>query len=217
MKNFIHHDIPKIQRSTADNGTRVYNTPSGRAYPSVTTVTGLLSAQSIMEWRQAVGNEEANKISSRASRRGTRIHSFCEDYLLGKPVKPDMFDQDMFNSIIPLISEINNIHALETPLYSDHLEVAGTVDCIAEFRGKLCVIDFKTSGRVKHRDDIHGYFMQTAAYAVAFEERTGIPVGHLAVMLAVDNDKPLLFMEKRDTWIGEFCKVRAQYKKQYKI
>ena len=212
MKTFIHHDIPKIERSTADNGTRVYNTPSGRAYPSVTTVTGLLSAQSIMEWRKSVGNEEANKISSRASRRGTRIHSFCEDYLLGKPVKPDMFDQDMFNSIIPLISEINNIHALETPLYSDHLEVAGTVDCIAEFRGKLCVIDFKTSGRIKYRDDIHGYFMQTAAYAVAFEERTGIPIGRLVIIMAVDNDDPRLFIEKRDNWIGGFRKLRLDYK-----
>jgi CRISPR/Cas system-associated exonuclease Cas4 (RecB family) len=110
------------------------------------------------------------------------------------------------------LSDINNIHALEDPLYSDFLEVAGTVDCIAEFQGKLSVIDFKTSSKPKDRDDIHNYFMQTAAYAVAFEERTGIPIGRLVIIMAVDNDDPRLFIEKRDNWIGGFRKLRLDYK-----
>ena len=137
MKTFIDHDFPKLLRTTSSDGTRVYETPSGRAYPSVTTVTGLHSAKGIMEWRKRVGEAEANRISGRASARGTRIHNYCESYLLGESTEPDMFDAEMFNSIKPLLDQVDNIHALEDPLYSDHLQVAGTVDCIAEFQGKL--------------------------------------------------------------------------------
>ena len=212
MKTFIHHDIPKLLRSTSSDGTRVYETPSGSAYPSVTTVTGLHSAKGIAEWRARVGNEEANRISGRASARGTRIHQYCEDYLRGNIFEADMFDLQMFNSIKPLLDQVDNIHCLETPLWSDFLQVAGTVDCIAEFQGKLSVIDFKTSSKPKDRDDIHNYFMQTAAYAVAFEERTGIPIGRLVIIMAVDSDDPRWFIEKRDNWIGGFRKLRLDYK-----
>jgi genome maintenance exonuclease 1 len=215
MKNFIHHDLPKLERTTKPDGTRLYKTPSGFAYPSVTTITGLLTQKAIYEWRQRVGNEEANRVSARASSRGTRIHSYCEDYLRGNLFEADMFDLEMFNSIKPLLDEIDNIHCLEDPLYSDHLQVAGTVDCIAEFNGRLSVIDFKTSSRVKDREDIANYFMQTAAYAVAFEERTGLPVSRLVIIMAVENDDPILFIEKRDTWVGEFQKLRLQYRKKF--
>jgi genome maintenance exonuclease 1 len=121
----------------------------------------------------------------------------------------------MFNSIKPLLARIDNIHCLEDQLYSDHLQVAGTVDCIGEFDGKLSVIDFKTSSRVKSRDSIQHYFMQCAAYAVAFEERTKIPVGKLVVLMAVEDDKPIIFTEKRDDWIGEFVELRKQYRKKF--
>ena len=192
MFNYIHHEYPKLARTTVD-GARLYETPSGRAYPSITTVTGLLKRQAIQEWRERVGAEEANKISGRASSRGTRVHSLCEDYLSNLEVTPNYLDHELWQGITPLLDRINNIHALETKLYSDHLEVAGTVDCIAEFDGKLSVIDFKTSSRVKKHDDIHDYYMQCSAYAVAFEERTNLPVSQLVIVMAVDDHNPLLF------------------------
>lgn len=216
FKTFIHHDIPKLER--IDGGeTRLYKTPSGKAYPSVTTITGLHTKQAIMEWRKRVGAEEANRISSRASARGTRVHQLCEDYLRKGIVEPDIFDKEIFESIKFLLDDIDNIHCLETPLYSDHLQVAGTVDCIAEFQGKLSVIDFKTSSRPKDRDDIHQYFMQTSAYAVAFEERTGIPIGRMVVIMAVENDDPRWFIEKRDNWVAGFKKLRLDYKQKYGV
>ena len=116
MKNFIHHDFAKLERDTKPDGTRVYKTPSGFSYPSVTTVTGLHTAKGIAQWRARVGNEEANRISGRASARGTRIHNNCESYLLGESFEPDMFDAEMFNSIKFLLDDIDNIHALEDPL-----------------------------------------------------------------------------------------------------
>jgi genome maintenance exonuclease 1 len=166
-----------------------------------------------MEWRKKVGEEEANKISSKAASRGTRIHGLCEQYLLNKEIVPNMFDVEMWQNMKPVLHSIDNIHALEQPLYSDHLEVAGTVDCIGEYNGKMSVIDFKTSRRIKHRDDIHDYFMQCAAYAVAFEEMTKIPVPQLVVLIAVDDEKPLVFVEKRNKWIDGFKELRAEYKK----
>lgn len=208
----IHHDIDQLVRVDSPSG-RVYQTPSGRSYPSVTSVLGILGKAEIHAWRARVGEEEANRISARAARRGTAIHSLCEDYLLNKEVKPGPFDLESFKSISPYLDKINNIHCLETKLYSDYLQVAGTVDCIAEYEGKLSIIDFKTSKRVKTRDDIHGYFMQTAAYAVMFEERTGIPVGRLVILMAVDDYETLVFKEKRDDWINSFIELREDYSK----
>jgi genome maintenance exonuclease 1 len=208
----INHEYPELARTTTD-GIRLYKTPSGRAYPSITTVTGLLKRRSIQEWRERVGAEEANKISSRASSRGTRVHSLCENYLSNLEVTPNYLDHELWQGITPLLDRINNIHALETKLYSDHLEVAGTVDCVAEFDGKLSVIDFKTSSRVKSHDDIHDYYMQCSAYAVAFEERTNLPVSQLMIVMAVDDHDPLLFFEKRDNWIDKFKQLREDYRK----
>ena len=208
----IHHDIPKLVRIDSEGG-RSYQTPTGEAYPSVTSILGYFTKAEIIAWRQRVGEEEANKISSRAARRGTAIHSLCEDYLLNKEVNPGLFDLETFKSIKPLLNDINYIRCLETPLYSHHLQSAGTVDCIADFRGKRSVIDFKTSKRIKKRDDIHNYFMQTAAYAVMFEELTGMPVGQLVVIMSVDDEPPLLFVERRDDWIGKYLDMRMAYKK----
>lgn len=213
MFNHIHHDIAKLRRVDSPAG-RVYQTPSGRAYPSVTAVTGLHGKDAIMAWRKRVGEEEANRVSLRATTRGTRVHSLCEDYISNKPVSADLFDQEAWQSLVPELDKINNIHCLETQLYSDHLEVAGTVDCIAEYNGKVSVIDFKTSKRVKKKSDIHSYFMQTSAYAVMFEERTGIPVSRLVILMTVDDEpEASVFVEKRDDWIDQFIDLREAYKK----
>lgn len=216
---FIHlkHDIPKLERVTLPDGKRTYQTPSGKSYPSVTTVTGLLSKQAIMEWRDKVGHEEATKITTRASKRGTSLHSLCEKYLSNEDVAPNYMEKEMWGTVVPELHNINNIRCLESGLYSDHLEVAGTVDCIAEYKGKLAVIDFKTSRKVKKREWISNYFMQCAAYSVAFEELTGIPVPNLIVIMGVDDNPVHVFEEKRDDWIGEFIKLRKEYKTLYNL
>jgi genome maintenance exonuclease 1 len=211
MKTFIEHNFPSLKRIDG-KGDRTYQTPTGDRYPSVTSVVGLHKAKAIQEWRDRVGAEEANKISSRASRRGTSIHSLCENYLLGEECKVSPFDHEMFESLKPHLDKIDNIHCLETQLYSHHLEVAGTVDCIAEYEGKLCVIDFKSASKPKQRDWIHDYFMQTSAYAVMFEELTGVPVGRLLIVMGVDDHEPLIFQEKRNDWIRQFKEMRKHYK-----
>lgn len=217
MKKFIHHDFAKLERITNADGKRIYVTPEGNSYPSVTSVTGVNSTFNRNAWIQRVGIEEAERVTQRALSRGTRIHSLCENYLLGNNPEIDMFDQDMWSTMLPLLDKIDNIHCLETPLYSDFLKAAGTVDCIADYEGKLSVIDFKTSSKVKERNDIHNYFEQTAAYAVMFEERTGIPIGNLVILMVIDDEYPRVFVEKRDSWIAGFRKSRMDYRNKYGI
>lgn len=213
MFRHLSYEFPKLSRTTSPDGTRVYETPSGGAYPSVTTVTGLLKRKILQEWRKSVGEQAANEISRKAANRGTRIHGLCEKYLSNNEIDPGYFDKGMWESIKGELDRINNIHALEQSLYSDHLQVAGTVDCIGEYNNKLSVIDFKTSSRVKSSKDIHDYFMQCSAYAVAFEEMTKIPVVNLVIIMAVEDNECLVFTENRDNWIGKFVELREEYRR----
>lgn len=215
---FTHKTIPFNDLKTVTiDGKRFYQTPEGNTYPSVTSVTGLYNKKEILEWRKRVGEAEANRISTKASSRGTRVHKLCEDYL-NNELNTDKYMPDsvgMFKSIQPIIDQyVDNIHAIEAPLYSDYLRVAGRVDCIAEFDGKLAIIDFKTSSRQKSEDKIQNYFMQCAAYAVMFEELTGIPVPRLAIIMAVDSDHPQLFVKKRNDYIGMFKTYREMFDNQ---
>ena len=210
------------QSTTSEDGGRVYVNASGAAYPSATTVLGVLSRDSIAAWRKRVGEEEADKISRQASTRGTKIHTLTEAYLKNEnvsdkidEVKASMLDVEMFNKFKSILDPISNIHCQELALYSDHLRMAGRVDCIAEYDGKRAVIDFKTSNKSKSKSYIESYFMQTAAYAIMYEERTGIPVPWLVILIAVEDDAPQVFIEKRDDWVKKLLRTRDYYENGY--
>ena len=216
MFEHVDIDISEIKTQNVD-GKRYYVTPSGAKYPSITTVLSILSKQGIMEWRRRVGAEVANAISTKAARRGTHVHSMCEDLLNNKlDLKKFLpVDVEMFKTIEPIINEkIDRIHAQEAALYSDYLGVAGRVDVIAEWEGRLSVIDFKTSSKPKKKEWISSYFQQTSAYAVMFEERTGIPVDQVVVLIAVDNSNPQIFVEKRDDHIKDCINTIADFNKE---
>ena len=202
---------------TATTG-RVYNTPTGKQYPSITTVLSILSEDAIKAWRKRVGEEEANRVSTRASRRGTAVHLIAEKYIdnvedYKKGFTPDILES--FHAIKPILdSRIGKVYGQELPLYSDYLGVAGRVDCVAEFDGVPSIIDFKTSRRVKTHDDIHSYFMQEAAYAIMWEERTKKPIVNLVTIIAVDDNPPLVFKEHRDNWITPLTDTIYEYKRR---
>ena len=96
-------------------------------------------------------------------------------------------------------------------MFSHHLGVAGRVDCVAEFDGKISIIDFKTSQKIKPRKYVENYFMQEAAYAVMFEERTGTPITQLVTLIAVDNEQPQVFVEHRDDWTKPLLDTIKKY------
>lgn len=206
--------LPILSQITAEDGTRVYATEDGNRYPSVTTVLGALNEAAIAEWRARVGAETANKISTQAAARGTKLHAYTEQYLLnnnGFFDGVDLITQQLFKEFKPILEPINNIHCQETKLYSHYLKLAGTVDCIAEYNGKLSVIDFKTAGKPKKKEWIHNYFMQCAAYAIMYEELTGISVPQLVVLIAVEDSEPQVFIEKRNTWARPLIDARKRF------
>ena len=172
-----------------------------------------------MEWRKRVGEEEANKISRQAAGRGTAVHKLAEDYIdnledwKGKHMPANIAS---FMDIKPILDErLNNVWMQETFLYSDKLKCAGQVDCIAEFDGELSIIDFKTSRRVKTKDNITSYFIQMFFYAAAFLERTGIPIKQGVIVMAVDGNEPLVFKINVHEYMEHFLSVRKKYKEMY--
>ena len=206
--------LPKLSQITADDGSRVYATEDGQNYPSVTTVLSKLSEAAIADWRNKVGAAEANRIAGQAARRGTKLHSYTEHYLQNDRAFFDGIDlitQELFMDFKSVLEPINNIHCQETRLYSHYLKLAGTVDCIAEYNGRLSVIDFKTAGKPKQRDWIENYFMQCAAYAIMYEELTGISVPQLVVLIAVEDSEPQVFIEKRNTWARKLIDARKRF------
>jgi hypothetical protein len=199
------------------NGKRYYISPNGKKLPSVTTFLSHFKGDSIAKWRAKVGEEEANKISARASRRGTKFHSLMESYIgnqkgfLTEPdVMPDM--QHAFLDIRSTIDRIDNVHYLETMLYSETLGLAGQVDCIAEFDGIPSIIDFKTSLKLKKEEWILSYFEQCTCYSLMYEEMTGIQCKQIVVLISVDHEQPQIFVKNRRDYIPELANKVKQFR-----
>lgn len=184
-----------------EDGSRYYLTPGGNRYQSVTTLTGNWNKKQILEWRQRVGEEKANEISTKAAKRGTSLHKCVEQYLLNQEPDygPNPLTKSMFHKIKPVVDRLDNIKLVEGTMYSDRLRLAGTTDCIAEYSGRLAVIDFKTSTRAKKKEDIQNYFMQGGAYGAMYEELYGITPEIVVIMMAVEvMPYPIVFIEPYD-------------------
>lgn len=219
MRNFefvklesLDYDLKSV---TTEDG-RLYETPTGQRYPSVTTVLSAYNKKAIFEWRQRVGEQEANRISRKASGRGTKLHTICENYLMNE------IDEVKFRAMIPdtkqlflqlkpyLDNNIGRVYGIEQSLYSDRLKIAGRCDCIAEWNGELSIVDYKTSSWQKDEDKILNYFMQCTAYAEMFEERTGMPVNQIVVAVAVEETQQAqIFVREKDKYIQSLMQFIA--------
>lgn len=187
-------------------GKRYYLTPDGKKYVSVTSLLGANpeKRKSLAQWRRNVGAAEADRITKEAAAQGTAMHSMCEQYLKNEDIEEteNLHAPDLFDSIRPIIAKnIDRVHTLEAPLWSHQLRLAGRVDCVANWDGKPAIIDFKTSMKPKKKEWIHDYFKQATAYAVMFRERTGISVPRIAILIAVRDSKPQVFVERAIDWI----------------
>ena len=217
MFNHIDVDIDQLKRKNTENGRR-YLTPSGALYPSVTTILSHKSKPYIDAWKKRIGHAAANKISTQAANRGTTIHKLVEHYLNNEEQKEqdglltlDFSNKEMYLNMKDLLSDIDNIRALEATLYSDHLRLGGQADCIAEYKGRLSVIDFKTSNKKKTRSQCYNYFMQCSAYAIMFEERTGIPVDQSVILMTQQDDGPAVCTATRDEFVPKLLDARDDY------
>jgi len=210
-------ELKDLKSETFPDGKRYYTLEDGTKLPSVTTVLGAQKKDAIMAWRKRVGEVEANRISKAATGRGTNVHTLCERYLNNESLGDIMPDaHEMFLSIKPHLNRINNIHYQEQALWSKQLGMAGRVDCIGEFDGRLSVIDFKTSKKVKTSDDIQDYFWQTTAYALMYEELIGEPIHDLVIIMAVEDSSPIVFKQRTEDHIKGLVNAISYYEKSGK-
>jgi genome maintenance exonuclease 1 len=197
------------------DGVRYYSVSDKKVYPSITSVTGFYNRQFFQEWRARVGEETANKITKVSTERGTKFHDLVEKYLLNIDLKTlDILPSTkaLFLSAKKYLDNINNIHALEKPLYSDYFGIAGRVDCIAEYNGELAVIDFKTSKKIKPEEWIEQYFVQETAYACMYYEMTGHVVKKIVTIMVAENGECVVY-EKTNK--GDYIKLLTKYIKEF--
>ena len=200
--NFIDVPLKEIDvEPVSENGVRFYPIPGAdKYYPSVTSITSFKNAAFFAGWRKKICETEANRITARATQRGTAFHSLAEDYFkddlnTDRYLANNPLSVRMFQSAKTTLDRIDNIHCLETFLYSHYLGLAGRVDCIAEFDGELAVIDFKTSTKEKQEQYIEHYYVQETAYAAMFLERSGIEVKKIVTLIAVEDGSIQVFQK----------------------
>lgn len=213
---FNHLNLPTLADLPTEtvNGSRRYCV-NGKLLPSITTVTSYQNRQSIAEWRERVGAEVANKISQFASTNGTKFHKLVEDYLNNIDAEYDSEKYEialkLFNQFQPLLDQVDNIHYQECALYSETLGIAGRVDCIAEYDGKLSVIDFKSSSKPKYESQIQNYFVQETGYAMMYEEMTGKKVEQIVTLISCHSGETQVFVKNPADYVDTLKQYIVEY------
>ena len=214
--------LPSVSVDAVEsNGRRNYLAPNGK-YPSISTIASMLSEKGIKAWRERVGDFRADLVSELAAERGTAVHELLEDRIL-KNKEPDMTALspkgqervgDTYRQIWEWLEDnIETAMALEYPVWSDVFQAAGRIDFVGVHKqGHPCIVDFKTAAKPKKREYIFGYFMQAGGYAVCFEERTGIPIDKLYIVIGVD-EEPMaqVYEENSFEWMRFFIECRSKY------
>lgn len=213
--NHVDLNLPKLERETID-GVRYYKIPDDNdllRFVSITSVTSHKNRQFFADWRKKVGEEKADKITKQATSRGTDAHTLIEHHLKNEDLpKVQPLSEFLFKIAKPELNKINNIHALESSLYSKVLGIAGTVDCIAEYNGELSIIDFKTSKKPKPVEWIEHYFVQCCAYACMLYELTGITVKKFVILMSCENGECVVYEEYDKE---KYIKLLIQYIREF--
>lgn len=188
---------------------------------SVTTVLGddPQKKRAIYEWRKRVGEQEANRISKFATGRGTGVHTLLEKYLRGNELDSEQILphlKEMFYSALDSLKNITHIHCLEQRMFSRNLGIAGTVDGIVDWNGVPSIMDFKTSRRIKSKDHIEDYFLQTCAYAAMWKELTNKQFDQVVIFIMVEEEsEPQVFIESVEKYTPFLLKrIKAFYRRR---
>ena len=212
--NHVPVKLPELKTKTIDR-KRFYITPEGAEYPSITTVLSSRKKEGLYEWRKRVGDQVANYVAGKAAARGTKVHHMCEDYLNNLwevPTwikhKKDFLPYCLFGQLKEqALCNIDNIYAQEAGLYSDKYKIAGRVDCIAEDRGVLSAIDFKTSTKERNDEWNENYYIQGSAYAEMFGERTGIDISQIVILVVTEDGTVQEFIKEKGPYLNHLLEA----------
>ena len=221
--NHVSVALPPLETKTV-NKKRFYITPEGEEYPSITTVLSSRDKKGLTEWRKRVGDEVANYVSGKAAARGTKVHHMCEDYLNNmstkfpskwKEHKKDFLPYCLFTQLQEkVLQNIDDIYALEAGLYSDKYKVAGRVDCVSEYNGVPSVIDFKTSTKERKDDWNEDYYIQGSAYAEMFQERTGIVITRVVILVVTEDGTVQEFVKNKYDYLDALTETVTEWRNQ---
>tara|TARA_Y100001970_G_scaffold273527_1_gene371869 strand:- start:227 stop:904 length:678 start_codon:yes stop_codon:yes gene_type:complete len=193
------YTYPELKRQESDEG-RFYLDSKNNPVPSVTTVLNKTSNKkdSIQQWRNRVGEEEANRIIKQSTDIGTMVHEALELYLNEQEWRNFSDNQDgvlaerMTEKFIESgLNSITEVWGLEVGLILDGL-YAGTADCVGKINGEPSLIDFKTARKMKKREWIEDYFLQCCAYANAHNVMFNTEINQIVILMI---DRNLVFQE----------------------
>jgi len=179
------------------NGSRLYESPSGEKLPSVTTILDRTkseeSRQALQEWRQRVGVQRAQEITTEAAGRGTRMHKYLEDYVKNDVLTEagtNPYSQQSRKMAEIIINQglvnVKEFWGLEVPTYYPGL-YAGTTDCVGVWQDQPAIIDFKQTNKPKKKEWIEDYFCQLVAYALAHNEVHGTDIKTGVILMCSQN------------------------------
>ena len=206
--------LPKTKGKRID-GMRFYSI-EGHNYPSVTTVLGYKKGKELQKWRDSIGEDVAKWEMGRAARRGKSTHNLIEEYIKGEtPSERSVLPLGLFKLLKPYVDQISNVHLLETIMYSKQLTLAGQVDCVAEYNGKLSVIDFKTANKFREEAWVQNYFQQCTAYAIMYEELFGTPIEQIVVLIASEDGTSQAFIKEKKDFVADLKETIQGFYKYY--
>tara|TARA_B100000949_G_scaffold73612_1_gene65674 strand:+ start:1377 stop:2081 length:705 start_codon:yes stop_codon:yes gene_type:complete len=212
-KEYIHDFIPENiipdKKGKNLNGFRFYDI-NGADYPSITTVLSVQNQEGLIQWRERVGAQAADWEARRAAIRGKQLHTIVENHLNNidnsTQVK-NVLPLGLFRLMRPYLEKIDNIKLIERVLYSKELTVAGQVDCVADYDGKLSVIDFKSSNRWKKEEYVENYFLQTTGYASMYEELVKKKVEQIVILIAGEDGSMTEWIKDPADYKGKLVKA----------
>jgi genome maintenance exonuclease 1 len=207
-------DLESLVAVQGEEG-RTYQTPSGIKLPSVTTVTGFEGKEGFDIWRRKNPAESVRVVD-----RGNKIHSMMEHLLKNEEV--ELTENVEIDSLFHMLKNhvedhIDNVYALETQMWSESIGLAGRVDCICDYDGKLSVVDFKGSNKEKAESGIKNYFQQATAYALMYQEITGRKVEQIVILVANETGVLQEFKRKPIDYVDGLLRAIQLYKQWHEI
>jgi len=215
QKQFTHKNVEVISDLLSEDteSGRYYILEGGVKLPSVTTVTGWKKTHIFEKWRR-----ENPKEAKRVTRRGNKIHSVIEDYVNNKEIiikDLPALESELFLQMKPEVDKIDNVRGCELCLASENIGLAGRADCIAEFDGKLSIIDFKGSTRKKYKGGIENYFLQATAYSLMWQEMTKEKIEQVVILIGCETGDTQVFTDTPINWVRTLRREIEEYNVAY--
>jgi len=212
--NHIPINFKQAELIEKDNA-HYYQTPMGESYPSITTILyktmSTEKKESLQNWKDK--EIAADYITQEAATVGTETHKLIENYIneIRQTDEVRLLSVAHFNNLIPFLQKIDDVHGTELRLYSNAMKLAGTSDCIAEYDGKLSIIDYKTKRSNQKEEWMTDHFIQGTAYSQMFKELTGIEVKQVVILVSSEKNSRMEFVKNTEDYKDLLTQRLNQY------